>query len=230
MAERRPLGCGRFSEDEWAALVVSGPGDPLGARLLEHAAMCAACRADLDAYWRLSAQVRAAAADPGLREPVRAAFVDSVLAQAAREKAAPASSRARPRPLRPAWAAAAAVLLLAILLGGQPFLPSLPGGGPAGGEGSGGRSWPGGTILALSDVNFSSASGLTTRGVAAAATGDAAVVPAAGALSALSVPGEPESPSGAPIRATLGVASASAVSGAPVTHPPAQLKGGFLIP
>lgn len=82
MAEQRPLGCGLFSEEEWAELVAgSGPdaqADAAGRReLLEHVRTCAACRAELAALARLSQQVRhvLAEADATLHGAVREAFV-----------------------------------------------------------------------------------------------------------------------------------------------------------
>ena len=88
MAEQRPLGCGLFSEEEWAELVAgSGPdaqADAAGRReLLEHVRTCAACRAELAALARLSQQVRhvLAEADATLHDAVREAFVAGVMAQ-----------------------------------------------------------------------------------------------------------------------------------------------------
>lgn len=232
MAEQRPLGCGRFSDDAWAALIVGGAGDPLAAPLLEHASACAACRAELGEYVRLTARLRAAAAAPGAHEPVRSAFVDSVLAAAARTDSAPARQHAQRRRLRPSWAAAAAVVLLAIVLGGVPVVRWWLPGPYTASDGSIGRTWPGGTILALSDAAALGSPGLTTRGVTAAATDGAAPDrPAAASLSAFSTPSEPaSSPAGVPIRVTAGVATASAAFGAPALPPVAEPEGGLSVP
>ncbi|MFS8583080.1 MAG: hypothetical protein FWJ61_09545, partial [Limnochordales bacterium] len=94
MAEQRPLGCGLFSEEEWAELVAgSGPdaqADAAGRReLLEHVRTCAACRAELAALARLSQQVRhvLAEADATLHGAVREAFVAGVMAQVRQTRA-----------------------------------------------------------------------------------------------------------------------------------------------
>lgn len=94
MAEQRPLGCGLFSEEEWAELVAgSGPdaqADAAGRReLLEHVRTCAACRAELAALARLSQQVRhvLAEADATLHDAVREAFVAGVMAQVRQTRA-----------------------------------------------------------------------------------------------------------------------------------------------
>ncbi len=66
MGERRRLGCGRFSDEQWAELVVSdsdAASGVIGDLLLADAQSCAACREELAAYTQLSAQVRFIAAE-----------------------------------------------------------------------------------------------------------------------------------------------------------------------
>ena len=68
---KRPLGCGLFSEEEWAD---AGSGHGPGRGLARACADCAACRAELAALTRLSPQVRdvVAEADETLRGALRA--------------------------------------------------------------------------------------------------------------------------------------------------------------
>lgn len=172
---KRFLGCGRFSEHEWADAVTGhGPG----AALLEHVPHCPACRAEMAAYTRLQAQVRdvVAEADETLHGALRAAFVDGVMAEVAEQRrGAEERSRADRQRRAPRWAttapawAAACVVLFILLFGGLRGLL------PDGGEQSVGEAWPGGTILKMSDVFATAqAAGLTTAGVVEAAVVGAA--------------------------------------------------------
>lgn len=248
------LGCGRYSEHEWAELVTGhGPGGAL----LEHLPHCPACRAEMAAYSRLTAQVRhvIAEADETLRGAVRDAFVDGVMAEVKRQRPIPAEDRGQPmmRADRsradseararggrlgrraawwatgsPAWAAAALVLFIVLSGGLRTLLPD----GRV--EQSVGEAWPGGTILTVADAFATpQATGLTTSGVAEATVGADAV---GSGVSIMSSPMEPEAgmPPGAPAAAPGGVSSGAPIrvsSGfvSAAAGTPAESEGGFSV-
>lgn len=240
MGERRPLGCGRFSDEQWAELIVSNTDAASGVAgqlLLAHAQTCAACREELAAYTQLSAQVRlvagevasnaahpasSAAPEPSdeafreeaFRDAVRTAFVDSIMADVRRQRREKQVRDMRLRRSVPAWAAAAVVLFVAILTSRMPLpTPLVPES-----ESSVGQAWPGGTILTLSDEGGANSGGLTTVGVTAATTEDGPRMLMEVAGTDASVLAEQQT--GAPIRVPAGSASAAVDS-------PFESEGGF---
>lgn len=255
MAEVRLLGCGRLSEGDWAELVTGA--EPNGG-LLRHVRSCALCRAELAAFDRLTSQVRhvLAEADATLHGAVRDAFVEGVMAHVRRQPPTPAPppelarlagiGTARRRARWPAWAAAAATVIVAILAAGTPWSTDVS--GPAGPR-STGQAWPGGTILAVADVATVHAAGLTTTGVVQAAAGEAAMgAPIVGGPGVVGWAGDAPAAVGAELSmvsmaegdGAVPLAATKREEGAPIRVPsgfvsaaggtPAESEGGISIP
>lgn len=190
MGKQQPLGCGRFSEDAWADLVV-GEERPQHSPLLTHLQSCPACRAEMADYERLTLQVRHAAAPD---EQFRTAFVDGVIADLERQQSGtrrPTGAQSRPgwltrmgryrsgssrraagsrawAPGSPAWAAAAFALFILVMATGLPW-SLLPGGFM---HRSTGEALPGGTIFVANNVADDARTvGLTTFATVSAAGG-----------------------------------------------------------
>lgn len=160
------LGCGYFSDQDWAEVIA--PDDPKKQKeptpLLSHLQSCAACRQEFDSLSHLGAQVRLTLSES---PDVRAAFVESVLAETESKKPvrnSPFSSIG----LWPKAAAAAAVsiLFLAFALYGPIFTqPNVQ-------DASSGYSVSGGTVYSSSQsADRSVAARLTTLGTVSAAAG-----------------------------------------------------------
>lgn len=232
MGKQQPLGCGQFSESEWADLVV-GEERPPRSPLLVHLQSCPACRAEMAEYERLTSHVRHVAAHDA---HIRDAFVDGVMADIQRrERAGKRSGRAEgglgrltdalrrrsPSLARtsaaPAWAAAALALFILIVATGLPWstLSGLPLPGLSSNR-STGEALPGGTIFISGEAgNDARTAGLTTF-AAVSATGGTLDAPGAAEQATAS------RDAGLAIRVSKGIVSAAAGIASPS-------EGGFSV-